>query len=111
MKAMASQITNISIVCSTVGSDVDKKTSKLRVTGLCKMNSRVTCEFPAHKASNAENVSIWWRHYERYSLDNDISYYYIIRSVFIIMEFIVAVIIVLLIPLSQYLLITMSNNL
>ena len=29
-----------------------KKTSKLRVTGL----------FPAQMASNAENVSIWWRH-------------------------------------------------
>ena len=30
-----------------------KKTSKLRVTG----------EFPAQSASNAENVSIWWRHH------------------------------------------------
>ena len=25
-------------------------------------NSPVTGEFPAHMASNAENVSIWWRH-------------------------------------------------
>ena len=40
-----------------------KETSKLRVTGLCAGNSRVTGEFPAHKASNAENVSIWWRHH------------------------------------------------
>ena len=24
-----------------------------------------TGEFPAQKASNAENVSIWWRHHER----------------------------------------------
>ena len=39
-----------------------KKTSKLRVTGLCEGNSPVTGEFPAQKASNAENVSIWWRH-------------------------------------------------
>ena len=39
-----------------------KKTSKLRVTGLCKENSPVICEFPAQRASNAENVSIWWRH-------------------------------------------------
>ena len=38
-----------------------KKTSKLRVTGLCAGNSPVTGEFPAQKASNAENVSIWWR--------------------------------------------------
>ena len=41
-----------------------KKTSKLRVTGLCLGNSPVTGEFPAHMASNAENVSIWWRHHE-----------------------------------------------
>ena len=40
-----------------------KKTSKLRVTGLCARNSPVTGEFPAHRARNAENISIWWRHY------------------------------------------------
>ena len=38
-----------------------KKTSKLRATGLCAGNSPVTGEFPAQMASNAENVSIWWR--------------------------------------------------
>ena len=40
-----------------------KKTSKLRVTGLCAGNSPETGEFPAQMASNAENVSIWWRHH------------------------------------------------
>ena len=40
-----------------------KKTSKLRVTGLCEGNSPVTDEFPEQKASNTENVSIWWRHH------------------------------------------------
>ena len=40
-----------------------KKTSKLRVTGLCAGNSPVTGEFPAQRASNTENVSIWWRHH------------------------------------------------
>ena len=40
-----------------------KKTSKLRVTGLCAGNSPGTGEFPAQRASNAENVSIWWRHH------------------------------------------------
>ena len=40
-----------------------KKTSKLRVTGLCARNSPVTGEIPAQRASNAENVPIWWRHY------------------------------------------------
>ena len=41
-----------------------KKTSKLRVTGLCPGNSPGTSEFPAQMASNAENVSIWWRHHD-----------------------------------------------
>ena len=40
-----------------------KKTSKLRVTGLCVGNSPGTSEFPAQMASYAENVSIWWRHH------------------------------------------------
>ena len=40
-----------------------KKTSKLRVTGLCAGNSPVTGEFPAQMASDTENVSIWWRHH------------------------------------------------
>ena len=53
-----------------------KKTSKPRVTGLCVGNSRGTGEFPAQlgnsrgtgefpaqMVSNAENVSIWWRHH------------------------------------------------
>ena len=34
----------------------------IRVTGFCDGNSPVIGEFPAQKASNAENVSIWWRH-------------------------------------------------
>ena len=40
-----------------------KKTSKLRVTGLCAGNSLVTGEFPAQRASNVENVSIWRLHH------------------------------------------------
>ena len=40
-----------------------KKTSKLRVTGLCAGNSPATGEFPAQRASNAESVSIWWRNH------------------------------------------------
>ena len=42
-----------------------KKTSKLRVTGLCAGNSPGTGEFPAQMASYAENVSIEWRHHGR----------------------------------------------
>ena len=34
-----------------------------RVTGLCEGNSPVTDEFLTQRASNAENVSIWWGHH------------------------------------------------
>ena len=53
---MASQITSLPIVYSTVYSfkRKSKKTSKLRVTGLCAWNSSVTGEFPAQMANNAE---------------------------------------------------------
>ena len=40
-----------------------KENIKLCVTGLCARNSLETGEFPAQMASNAENVSIWWRHH------------------------------------------------
>ena len=54
-----------------------KKTSKLRVTGFCKGNSPVTGKFPAQRASNAENFSIWWRHHvEQYPLAPEIWYSY-----------------------------------
>ena len=43
-----------------------KKTSK-SVTGLCAGNSPGTGEFSAQMASNAENVSIWWRHHASFS--------------------------------------------
>ena len=63
MSAIA-QITSLTTVYSTVYSGADqKKTSNLRVTGPCAGNSQVTDEFPAQRASNAENVSIWWRHH------------------------------------------------
>ena len=41
-----------------------RNTSKLRVTGTCEGNSPVTGEFPAQRASNAENVSIPWCHHD-----------------------------------------------
>ena len=42
---------------------ISKKTSKLRVSYLCEGNSPVTSEISAQMTSNAENVSIWWRHH------------------------------------------------
>ena len=63
MGTMATQIASLTIVYSTVYSGSDKKTPKLCATGLCARNSPVTGEFSAQMASNAENVSIWWRHH------------------------------------------------
>ena len=63
MNMMASQITGVSIVYSTSCSGADKKISKLRVIGLCEGNPTVNGEFPAQRASNAEHVSILWRHH------------------------------------------------
>ena len=45
-----------------------KETSKLRVTGLCAGNLPGTGEFPAQMTSNAENVSIWWRHHGKLNI-------------------------------------------
>ena len=82
MSAVASRITSVFIVCSTVHAQI-KKISKLRVTGLCVGNSSVTGEFPAQKASNAENVSIWWRHHVNVTrLTNDKTMKLIICMVF-----------------------------
>ena len=60
MSTMATQISILSIVYSTICSSADQRNIKapLRVTGLCEKNSPVTGEFPAQKASNSENVFI-----------------------------------------------------
>ena len=62
MGAMASQTTSLTI--DRLFRHRSKKNSKLRVTGHCRGNSPVTGEFPAQRASNAENVSIWWRYHD-----------------------------------------------
>ena len=56
-----------------------QKTSNIRVTGLCARNLPVTGEFPAQMDSDAENISLWWRHhvansentYQWYALSNE----------------------------------------
>ena len=40
-----------------------KKTSKLRVNGMCEKNPPVTSGLTSQRANNAVNVSIWWRHH------------------------------------------------
>ena len=65
MGAIPSQITSFMVILlNRLFRRRSKKTSKLRVTGLCAGNSPGTGEFPAQMAIYAENVSIWWRHHE-----------------------------------------------
>ena len=52
-----------------------KKTSKLRVTGLCEGNSLGTGKIPAQMASNAKNICIWWRHHKSPSYQYKVSNY------------------------------------
>ena len=64
MSEMASQITSLIIVYSTVYSSTDQRKHQSSVfLALCAGNSPVTGEFPAQRASYAENISIWWRHH------------------------------------------------
>ena len=57
-----------------------KKTSKLRVTGLCAENLPVTGEFPAQMAGYAENVSIWWRHHVPVIFQFTLNHYRLVTS-------------------------------
>ena len=53
-----------------------KKTPKFRVTSLCEGNSPGTDEFPTQRASNEENVSIWWRHHVTWCIQKQISFHH-----------------------------------
>ena len=55
MSAMVSQITGVSSVCSTICSAADQRKHHISV-------SLVIGGFPSQRVSNAENISIWWRH-------------------------------------------------
>ena len=69
MSAMASQITSRTIICSIVYSGVDqrKHQSSESLAFVRGIHVAVTGEFPTQRASNAENVSIWWRHHTIWS--------------------------------------------
>ena len=60
---MVSQIINLTIVYPTVYSAQIKVSIKAPRHWLLWGYSPVTGEFPAQRASNAEKVSIWWRHH------------------------------------------------
>ena len=70
MGAMASQITSLTIVYSTVYSDADQRKHQ-RSASL----AFVAGEFPAQMASYAENVSIWWRHHADIECRIDMPYW------------------------------------
>ena len=64
MSTVASWITSLTIVYSTAYWGADQRNIKAtRHWPLCEEFTG-TGEFPAQRASNAENVSIWWRHHE-----------------------------------------------
>ena len=63
MTTMASQTTSLTVVYSYVYSEQIKENIKVpRHWPLCGEFTG-TGEFPAQRASYAENVSIWWRHH------------------------------------------------
>ena len=82
MGAMASQITGVTIVYSTVLSRRrSKKTSKLSINRLHEGGSSpVTGELSSQRASNAENVSIRWLHHASILLRCLMAPYYVLSS-------------------------------
>ena len=72
MSPVASKITSLTIVYSSIYSGADhRKHQSSASLAPCVGNSPVTGEFPAQRASNAENVSIWWCHHNSKS-DSDV---------------------------------------
>ena len=74
MTVMTSQITSLTIVYSTFYSGADQRkhqssTSLAFVSGI----HRWPGEFLTQRASNAENVSIWWRHHGNLKRKNKFS--------------------------------------
>ena len=63
MGAISSQITSLTIVCSTLYSGVDQRKHQSSASlAFVRGIHRSPVKFPAQMASNAENLSIWWRH-------------------------------------------------
>ena len=69
MTTMASQIISLTVVYSIVYSGADQRKHQSSASlALCGEFTE-TGEFPAQRASNAENVSIWWRHHDDSKLE------------------------------------------
>ena len=63
MGAMASQVTWLTIGYSTVYLGADQRKHQSSASLAFAGSLPATGEFPAKMASNAEKVSIWWRHH------------------------------------------------
>ena len=68
MNTMTSQLTSLTSVYSAVYSGADQRTDQSLASLAFVGDSSVTGEFPAQRASNMGNVSLWWRHHEGNSL-------------------------------------------
>ena len=62
MGTMASQITSLTIVYSTIYSGADQRKHQSSAS-LASVRGIHRGPIPAQMASKAENVSIWWRHH------------------------------------------------
>ena len=71
MSAIASQITSLAIVYSTVYSDVDQRKHQSSASLAFVRGIHRHRWIPPQRASNAENLSIWWRHHV---IDNESVY-------------------------------------
>ena len=63
MTTMVFQITSLMVVYSTIYSDADQRKHQSSASLAFVWGSHRAGEFPAQRASYAENVSIWWRHH------------------------------------------------
>ena len=65
MGTVASQITSLTTVYSTVWSGADQRKHQSSASlAFVRGNSPVTGELSTQMSSNAENISIWWRHHK-----------------------------------------------
>ena len=70
MRVMASQITGITIVYSTIcsGADQRKHQSSTSLAFVRRIHWQQLNSPHAQRASNAENIFIWWRHHVRLAI-------------------------------------------
>ena len=81
MDSMASQITSLTIAYSAVYSGENQRKHQSSASLAFVGNSPVTGELSAQMASNAEIISIWWRHHAETAGIVELFYLYENKSV------------------------------